>query len=142
MRKIDAKTLVIGIGEYLNSYVIPNIDDTFLKITLKTYAVSSSMKAEAYEKIIKEYISNSFIHDFLSVEDDQFDIEILIDSLQTAVNECGDLKITFPAIRFVSPQEKTITFKANDIADFKQVLTNVADRNDALRLRQGQQTVI
>ena len=70
MRKIDAKTLVIGIGEYLNSYVIPNIDDTFLKITLKTYAVSSSMKAEAYEKIIKEYISNSFIHDFLSVEDD------------------------------------------------------------------------
>ena len=135
MRKIDAKTLVLGIGEYINSYVIPNVDDTFLKITLKTYAVSSSMKAEAYEKVIQELLNNSFIHDFLSVEDEYFDIELLIDSLQTAIDECGDLKLTFPAIRFISPQEKVITFKSRDLADLKQVLINVADMNSPMKLR-------
>ena len=32
MKKINAKTLVIGIGEYVNTYVIPNIEDNFLNL--------------------------------------------------------------------------------------------------------------
>lgn len=131
MKKINAKILVIGIGEYVNTYVIPNIEDNFLKIALKTYVVSSSMKADTYEKAIKEYLKNSFIHDFLDVEDEYFDIELLIDSLQAAMKDCGDLKITFPAVHFVSPEEKTISFKASDIADLKQVLIDTANKIDA-----------
>lgn len=42
MKKIDSKTLVNGILEYINSYIIPNVDDSFLKIALKTYVVSAA----------------------------------------------------------------------------------------------------
>ena len=131
MKKIDSKTLVNGILEYINSYVIPNVDDSFLKIALKTYVVSATQKTDAFEKIVKKYMKNSFIQDIFDVKDDSFDIEFLITSLQTAIDECGDLKITFPPIKFVSPQEKVLTFKSNDLADLKQVLINISNQEAA-----------
>lgn len=135
MKKINVKVLIVGIGEYINTYVIPNIEDNFLKIALKTYVVSSTLKSDSYEKAIKQYLKNSFLAELFDIEDDYFDIEFLIDSLQSAIKECGDLKITFPAIRFVSPEEKTIYFKSNDIMDFKQVLTDIANKTENTTLK-------
>lgn len=129
MKKIDSKILVEGILEYINSYIIPNIDDNFLKITLKTVVVGAAQKSDTYEKIVKEYLKNSFIQDIFSVEEDgTFDIELLIDSLQTAIKECGDFRIVFPPVKFLSPEEKVLTFKAQDLSDFKNVLINLENK--------------
>lgn len=81
MKKINVKVLIVGIGEYINTYVIPNIEDNFLKIALKTYVVSSTLKSDSYEKAIKQYLKNSFLAELFDIEDDYFDIEFLIDSL-------------------------------------------------------------
>lgn len=128
MKKIDSKTLVDGIIEYVDTKVIPNIDDNFLKIALKTILVGASQKRDVCEKVMKEYLKVSFIQDIFSVEDETFDIEFLIDSLKTAIDQYGDLKFTFPPVKFISPEEKTLSFNSKDLSDLKQVLINVSNR--------------
>lgn len=126
MKKINSRILIEGIIEYINSYIIPNIEDNFLKVMLKACVVSAATKMDAYEKIIKEIIKNSFIQNIFEVEGDEFDIELLVNSLSEAMKECGDLKFTFPPVKFVSPEEKILTFTSNDLADFKQILIKFA----------------
>ena len=129
MKKINSDTLVDGIFEYIDSYIVPNIEDNFLKIVLKAFVVSAEQKADVYKKIVIEYLKNSFIQEIFEVEEDgTFDIELLIDSLQTAIKECGDFRFVFPPIKFVSPEEKVLVFKAQDLSDFKNVLINISNK--------------
>ena len=55
--------------------------------------------------------------------DGLFDIESLIDALRQAINEYGELVVKIPPIRFVSPEEKILRFKASDISTLKQYIT-------------------
>lgn len=128
MKKINSEMLVDGIIEYVDTKVIPNIEDKFLKIVLKTVLVGASQKKNAYEKLIKEYLKNSFIQDIFDVEDDSFDIELLIESLKTAIDQYGDLRFVFPPVKFISPEEKILSFNAKDLSDLKQVLINVSNK--------------
>lgn len=127
MNRIKSDTLLKGIMSYINDCMIPAIDDTFMKITLKTITITSSTKMESYKQILDNYINTDFGKSFLKVDENgYFEIETLIDAVRQAMNDCGELKITFPAIKFLSPQEKILTFTANDISNLKQCITNAA----------------
>lgn len=124
MEKINSVQLVSGIIKYLTTEIIPCVEDTFTKLALKTFAITANNRAGAYINAVDDLISKPFVADLLDVEGDVFEVESLIDAVRQAVNECGELTIKIPGVRFVSPQEKVLTFKASDISNLKQYLTN------------------
>lgn len=129
MNRIKSETLVDGIMEFINSNVIPSIDDTFLKIAMKTAIITAAANKHAYVKMVDGYLDTDFFSTLLKLDTGgYFEVESLIDAIRQAMNECGELKITFPAIKFLSPTEKVLIFKANDITALKQYITNAASK--------------
>lgn len=129
MNRIKSETLVDGIMEFINSNVIPSIDDTFLKIAMKTAIITADANKDAYVKMVDGYLDTDFFSTLLKLDTGgYFEVEGLIDAIRQAMNECGELKITFPAIKFLSPAEKILIFKANDITALKQYITNAASK--------------
>lgn len=124
MKKINAEQLLRGFIKYLNTEIIPCIDDTFTKLLLRTFTITADSNSKAYEKMISDFSKSGFIADMLHAENDTFEIEMLIDALRQAVNECGELVLKIPPIKFVSPEEKTLSFNAADISKLKQYFTN------------------
>ena len=124
MDKINATQLVYGMMKYLGAEIIPCVEDTFTKLVLKTLAVTAENNAPAYAKAVDGFIAKPFISDILKAESGSFEIESIIDALRQAVNECGELTVKSPAVKFLSPQEKTLRFTASDISSLKQYLTN------------------
>ena len=124
MEKINAEQLLSGFIKYISAEVIPNIEDTFTKLALKTFAITTTNSAPAYIKVLEDMIKKPFAADLLKVEDGCFEIEELIDAVRQAVNECGELTVKIPPVKFISPQEKTMKFNASDISSLKQYLTN------------------
>lgn len=129
MNRIKSETLVDGIMEFINSNVIPSVDDTFLKIAMKTAIITAAANKDAYVKMAEGYLNTDFFSTLLKRDSEgYFEVESLIDAIRQAMNECGELKITFPAIKFLSPTEKVLIFKANDITALKQYITNAASK--------------
>lgn len=124
MQKINVEQLLSGAMKYLTAEVIPAVEDTFTKFALKTLTLTTANNAPAYIKSLEQMINKPFISDLLEVEDGSFEIEKIIDAVRQAVNECGELTIKIPPVKFISPEEKTLRFGANDISSLKQYLTN------------------
>lgn len=124
MKKINSEQIIKGFIKYLNTEIIPCIDDTFTKLLLRTFTITAESNSKAYEKAISSFVKSGFVADMLHTENDVFEIEMLIDALRQAVNECGELVVKIPPIKFVSPEEKTLSFNAADISKLKQYFTN------------------
>ena len=124
MNKITSEQLIKGVMSYLNTEIIPCIEDPFTKIILKTMTITAESKMTAYKNLVDELLKNPFARDFLDVDNKgTFEVETLIDSLRKAVNECGELTIKIPPVRFLSPEEKVLGFNSTDISKLKQYLT-------------------
>lgn len=126
MQKIQPEQLVIGVLKYLNSEVIPKINDTFTKILLRTLTINAESNIQNYTKILEDFISKPIVCDILKPDNGSFEIESIIDSIRKAVNECGELEIKIPPVKLISPEEKVLSFGVSDISKLKQYLTNEA----------------
>lgn len=124
MDKINSKQLIHGFIQYLSVEIIPCVEDTFTKLALRTFTITTEKNAPAYIKAVDSMIGKPFVSDLLKADEGLFDVEDIIDSVRQAVNECGELTIKIPPVRFLSPQEKVLSFKASDISNLKQYLTN------------------
>lgn len=124
MNKLNSEQLISGVIKYLNTEIIPCIDDTFTKLVLKTFTITAESKISVYKSAIDNTINTPFMRDFLQTDDKGlFEIETLIDSLRKAVNECGELTVKIPPVKFLSPEEKVLSFNSADISKLKQYLT-------------------
>lgn len=124
MQKIKSEQLVTGVIKYLNVEIIPCIEDKFTKLLLRTMTISAEANLDSYTKLVDEFVRKPFISDLLKTEKDVFEIESLIDAVRQAVNECGELVIKIPPVKFISPEEKTLSFNNADISKLKQYLTD------------------
>lgn len=124
MDKINSEQFISGVIKYLATEIIPCIEDTFTKLMLKTFTIATEKNTPAYIKAIDSLIEKPFVSDFLKADDGCFEVEELIDAVRQAVNECGELTVKIPPVRFISPEEKTLSFNAADISKLKQYLTN------------------
>lgn len=128
MNKITSEQLITGIIDYINHEVLPNITDTFTKLAIRMLTITATNNAAAYESTVDTLLKSPFVAAFLQVDEDNcFDAETLIDALRQAINECGELVVKIPPIKFVSPVEKVLCFKATDISTLKQYITNIAN---------------
>ena len=81
---------------------------------------------EVNSSIADSIFDNDFISKILSENGGMCDIDSAIDVIEKTMNEYGDFPVTIPAIKFISPVEKQLTFTVNDIRKLKEYIVGGA----------------
>jgi len=116
---VTKEQIINGITKYIKDEVIEKITDKPFKIAM---AVGVSM-LENNGEIAKKLFENELALAVLGKnDDDTFDIEKITDALEKALSQYGDFPVTIPAIKFISPTEKTLNFSSQDIKTLKNYI--------------------
>lgn len=116
---VTKQQIVNGITKYVKDEVIEKITDKPFKIAM---AVGISM-LENNAEIANKFFENELVLAILGKnDDDTFDIEKISEALEKALTEYGDFPVIIPAIKFISPTEKTLNFSSRDIKALKNYI--------------------
>lgn len=115
---VSKQQIINGVTRYVKNEIINKVTDKPLKIIIAT-AVSM---LEAKSEIIDSVFDNPIVSSILNETNGSYDINAIGDALEKAMKEYGDFPIEIPAIKFISPQEKQLTFTAADIAKLKECI--------------------
>ena len=108
--------MVNGIAAYIESEVIPQIGDKATQI-----AAAIAVKAvKANARLMDSVFSNPMLKNLLQEKDGTFEIDDLFEYIRESVDQFGPFPVTLPAIPLISPDEKTISFNADDIQRIKK----------------------
>lgn len=119
---VSKAQIINGIVKYAKAEIINKITDKPLKMLLAT---GVSM-LEVNSSIADSIFDNDFISKILSENGGMCDIDSAIDVIEKTMNEYGDFPVTIPAIKFISPVEKQLTFTVNDIRKLKEYIVGGA----------------
>lgn len=106
--------IIDGIVKYIKSDVIPAMPDQNIKIVLNVAAHYMAAKPAFVDKIF-----DNPIMEMLKEDDGRYDLDP-----QVIAQAFGQDKftVTIPAIKFVNPAEKTLSFNAGDINKLSQYI--------------------
>lgn len=125
MNKIKSEQIVLGFAKYLNKEILPCVQDPFTKIAIRMFAVSTELKVETFKSFMDAILKNQFVSEFFEVDENgYFNMEFFIDALRKAIDDCGELVVKIPPVKFLSPEEKILRFTSEDVSKLKQYLTN------------------
>ena len=110
--------IIKGVVDYANAEIITKISDKPLKIILAMFVSAIEVNHSISERIFNNEICSAILYE----TDGAYDIDAAFEIAEKAMNEYGDFSITIPAIKFVSPDEKQLTFSINDIKKLKQYI--------------------
>lgn len=116
---VTKQQIVNGLVRYAKNEIIEKISDKPLKIIIAT-AVSM---AEAKPEIVNSIFENPIISSILDEKDGMYNLDTIGSALENAMREYGDFPINIPAIKFISPAEKQLTFNIEDINKLKQYVS-------------------
>ena len=119
---VSKAQIINGVVKYAKAEIINKITDKPLKMLLAT---GVSM-LEVNSSIADSIFDNDFISKILSENGGMYDIDSAIDVIEKTMNEYGDFPVTIPAIKFISPVEKQLTFTVNDIRKLKEYIVGGA----------------
>ena len=78
---------------------------------------------ELAPQAVDKYLSNPLVSAIMQEKDGMYDLDLVESALTRAMESQGGLQITIPAIPLISPNEKTMSFTANDIRTLKRYIT-------------------
>lgn len=114
--------IVTGIVRYAKNEIINKISDKPLKIIIAT-AVSM---LETNPDIANNIFANPIVSSLLNENDGLYNIDAFETAIETAIREYGDFPVQIPAIKFISPTEKQLTFTVSDISKLKEYINGGA----------------
>lgn len=116
---VTKQQIVNGTIKYMNKEVINKITDKPLKIAMAVGVSIIDKKPEA----INAFFEDDKISSILNKKDDgNYDIGEITEAIENALAQYGDFPITIPAIKFISPTEKTLNFSASDIRRLREYI--------------------
>lgn len=116
---VTKQQIVNGTIKYIKDEVINKVTDKPFKIAL---AVGVSM-AEKKPEIVDKFFDDDTISKILNKRSDEtYDIEEITEILEKTLNEYGDFPVKIPAIKFISPTEKELSFSSSDIRKLKSYI--------------------
>lgn len=116
---VTKQQIVNGTIRYINEEVINKITDKPLKIAL---AVGVSM-IDKKPEIVNAVFDNNKVTKILNKKNDNtYDIGEIMEIIEKTLAQYGDFPITIPAIKFISPMEKTLNFSTFDIRRLREYI--------------------
>ena len=103
---VTREQILSGIEHFVVNDVISKVQDKALQIIIDTALAIMKRRPELLDK----YINNS-----LFKTDKGYDIDMMVEVTKSSINKLGAFPVVFPAIPFISPNEKILSFSADDI---------------------------
>lgn len=110
--------IISGMANFLRSEVIPHIPD----VTFRGMLEAGAAMVEMAPQITDKYFSIPIVAMALQEKDGMYDLDFAEAAVCKAMEKHGNWSITIPGIKFISPQEKTLTFTPNDIKTLKRYI--------------------
>ena len=111
--------IVNGLVKYVELEVISKIEDKALQIILGIGVVALKRNQDMIDAILKNPIIGYLVKEN---EDGKYDLDELFDIINETLKTYGKLPVTIPAIKFISPVEKTLKFSTDDINKLKNCM--------------------
>lgn len=116
--RVTRKKVLSGIVNFVKSEMINKITDRPLKMILAA-GVST---LEINPSIADSIFDNSFVSQILKGDGLTYDVDSAFEILEKTLTEYGDFPVVIPAIKFISPVEKELTFTRGDIQKLKDYI--------------------
>jgi hypothetical protein len=115
---VSKQQLVNGVVKFAKMDVLPKITDKTFRLVLAT----GIAMLENNPDIADSFLKNDMISAILMEENGMYETDDLKDALIDAMKEYGDLKIKIPGIKFISPDEKELSFNTQDIGRLSEYI--------------------
>ena len=116
---VTKNQIINGMVAYAKSEIINKITDKPLKMIVATFISA----VEVNPSIMDGFFNNEIVSKLLSETDGVYDIDPAFEIAEKTMNEYGTFPITIPAIKFVSPSDKELSFETADIKKLKNYIT-------------------
>lgn len=116
---VTKQQIVNGATRYINEEVISKITDKPLKIALAVGVSIIDKKPE----IINAFFDDDKVAKILNrKDDDTYDIGEIVEAIEKTLAQYGDFPIKIPAIKFISPTEKELSFSTSDVRKLREYI--------------------
>jgi hypothetical protein len=111
-----------GVATFIETDIINAVTDKATKILLGIVVGILNDKPDIIIKFLDEPIVQSVI---TKTDDNNYEIGSVIQAIKTSIGKYGPFSITIPAVKFISPVEKTLTFTVGDIDKLISYISSV-----------------
>lgn len=109
--EVSKSHIINGLQHYVKKEVLPKIADKSFKMVL-----SMGVNALAIDNsLLDGILYNPMVAAILKEKDGMFNLDMFEDVIEDTLTEYGSIKLTIPGIPFLSPEEKHMSFTAEDI---------------------------
>ena len=124
--RVSKEQIITGILSYVENEVIPQIEDKPTQIILSIAAKS----IQSNKALVDSVFENPLLKTLLVLDESgTYEIDGLFGAIMDSVKQYGEFPLVIPPIPIVSPIEKTLTFKENDVAEIKRRIERSAYNN-------------
>lgn len=115
--RVKKEQIINGIMSFVESEVIPQVGDKPTQIIVGT-AVNLLKTNTA---LINQFFENPMVQTVFHTSDDgTYEIEDVFQSMADSVKKYGPFPVEIPAIPFISPSDKLLSFSEADINEIKR----------------------
>ena len=112
--KVSRNQIVAGLELFIRNDVMSKITDRALNIVIETALVLLKRRPEKLDRLLQL--------DFFHEDHGQYDLDEIAQVLQDVLSRQGAFPVVIPAVPFVSPAEKVLSFSADDVATLKRYI--------------------
>lgn len=116
---VTKQQIVNGVIKYAKDEIINKIPDKPFKMAIAVFVSMLETNAEIANKFFESEMASAILG---KRDDGTYDIDKISDALEKTLDEYGDFPVTIPAIKFISPTEKTLNFSSRDIRSLKDYI--------------------
>lgn len=116
---VTKQQIINGAVKYIKAEVIDKITDKPLKMTIAAGVSMIELNPNIADSIFENDVLSKVLH---KNNDGTYDIDIICDIAEKTMNEYGDFPVKIPAIKFISPTEKELSFGSQDIKRLKEYI--------------------
>lgn len=115
--RVTKNQIVNGVISYVESEVIPQVDDKPTQIIV-SIAVKS---VQANSKLVDSIFESQLVKTLLDEDKDgTYELDGIMKCIEDSLKQYGAFPVSIPAIPLISNSEKTLAFTESDISEIKR----------------------
>lgn len=120
---VTKSEIINGVVKFAKNEVIDKIPDKALKMIIATGVSVIEIDPE----VADNFFNNPMVSTILKEEDGKYNLDKTFEIVEKTLTDYGDFPVKIPPIKFLSPNEKELTFSLVDVSKLKEYISRGDD---------------
>lgn len=120
---VTKSEIINGVVKFAKNEVIDKIPDKALKMIIATGVSVIEINPE----VADNFFNNPMVSTILKEEDGKYNLDKTFEIIEKTLTDYGDFPVKIPPIKFLSPNEKELTFSLVDVSKLKEYISRGDD---------------